>query len=437
MGFLFMLNKFIFYSLCSLIIWLPIPLGSNRPWAWVISELIVFALFFLHCIFNIYKNNGFFPPLRTWPIFTLIGTLLLTLLIQIIFSYSTDPIQTKIVLLKTASFFMFAWLICVYTIDKKRITTIIYALIIAGLFQAIYATFLNLSPPSYTPIFGFQYSQRANGSFVYHNHLANYLAIILSIGIGFIISELDIKKNSNSKLTHYFRGFIKALLSKKLVIRLCLIIIVVALLLTRSRMGNIAFLVSLASVSLFALKFYESKPWSLKYLIISFFVLDTIIVGSLFGADKLQERLAETSFIEETRDEVIQDSIPLVKQYYLSGSGGGSYYGLFPTKQSIPYSGFYDHAHNEYVQFAIEFGVLSCFLSFFSLLYILYICFKNMTQRTSPLYQGVSFGVATAITFMILHIIVDFPLQATANAMTFIVIICLGLLSSKKRLAKN
>lgn len=60
-----------------------------------------------------------------------------------------------------------------------------------------------------------------------------------------------------------------------------------------------------------------------------------------------------------------------------------------------------------------------------------------MTQRASPLYQGVSFGVATAITFMILHIIVDFPLQATANAMTFIVIICLGLLSSKKRLAKN
>lgn len=436
MGFLFMFNKFIFYSLCSLIIWLPIPLGSNRPWAWAVSEVVVFLLFFLHCLFNINKKNGFSPPLRTWPIFILIGVLLLTLLSQLIFSYSTDPIQTQITLLKTVSFFMFAWLICTYTFDKKRIATIIYSLIIAGLVQAIYATFLNLSSPSDTPIFSFEYAQRANGSFVYHNHLANYLAIILSLGIGFIISELNIKKNSNSKVSHYLRDLIKALLSKKLVIRLCLIIIVVALLLTRSRMGNIAFLVSLSLVSVFALKFYRSKPWSLKYLIISFFVLDTLIIGSLFGADKLQERLAETSFIEETRDEVIKDSIPLFEEYFISGSGGGSYYGLFPTSQSMPYSGFYDHAHNEYIQFAIEFGFLSCFFSLLSLLYILYICFNNMTQRTSSLYQGVSFGVATAITFMMLHIIVDFPLQATANAMTFIVVLCLGLLSSKKRLAK-
>lgn len=431
MGF-FILKNFIFYSLCSLIIWLPIPLGSNRPWAWSIAEVTVFFLFFLHCITYSKQKNSFFPPIRTWPIFVLIGTLLLASLSQIIFSYSVDPVQTKISLLKTASYFMFSWLICVYCTDKKSVITIVYVLIIAGLLQAVYATYLNLSPHSTTPVFGFDYAQRANGSFIYHNHLANYLAMILSLGIGFIISELNIKKSRSNKTAHYLRDLIKALLSQKFVLRLCLILIVIALLLTRSRMGNVAFLVSLAFTSIFALKYYTSKPWSLKYLIISFFVLDIIIVGALFDANKLQERLAQTSFVEETRDEVIRDSIPLLNKYFFLGSGAGSYYGIFPTKQSLPYSGFYDHAHNEYIEFAIEFGVLSCFIVFISILYILVICFKNMIQANSALYQGISFGTATAIIFMMLHIVVDFPLQATANSMTFIVIMCLGLLSSKK-----
>lgn len=426
-----MINKFIFYSICCLIVWLPIPLGSNRPWAWAISEIVVFALFILHLFSHSKTKTAFFPPTNTWPIFCLIGTLVSTLILQLAFYLSVDPIQTQILLLKTISFFLFGWLVCVYTNSKARISKVVYTLIIAGLFQATYATILNLSPNSSTPFFGFQYAERANGSFIYHNHLANYLAMILAIGIGFIISELKVSPNSHTKARYYVRDIIQSMLSKKLIIRLCLIVVVTALLLTRSRMGNVAFFVSLAIVGLYALRFYSNKPWSLKYLIASFFAIDIIIVGTIFDAEKLQTRLIETSFLEESRDEVVRDSLTLIENSSLIGNGGGSFYGLFPTSQSLPYSGFYDHAHNEYVQFAIEFGLISSFLVFILSLYILFIALKNMTKKTTQLYKGVSFGVATSMLFMMIHIFVDFPLQATANAMTYIAIMCLGLLCNR------
>ena len=37
-------NRSLFVSYLALLLWAPIPLGSNRPWAWAILELWVFAL---------------------------------------------------------------------------------------------------------------------------------------------------------------------------------------------------------------------------------------------------------------------------------------------------------------------------------------------------------------------------------------------------------
>ncbi len=37
----------IFISLLILIFWLPLPLGSNRPWAWAIMEIWIIGLFIL------------------------------------------------------------------------------------------------------------------------------------------------------------------------------------------------------------------------------------------------------------------------------------------------------------------------------------------------------------------------------------------------------
>ena len=34
----------LFYAFCILLVWLPLPLGSNRAWAWSVLEIWIFVL---------------------------------------------------------------------------------------------------------------------------------------------------------------------------------------------------------------------------------------------------------------------------------------------------------------------------------------------------------------------------------------------------------
>ena len=44
------LNRLIFILLCCILIWAPIPLGSNRPWSWALLELLIGTAFLLHLL---------------------------------------------------------------------------------------------------------------------------------------------------------------------------------------------------------------------------------------------------------------------------------------------------------------------------------------------------------------------------------------------------
>ncbi|HBW96894.1 MAG TPA: O-antigen polymerase, partial [Pseudoalteromonas sp.] len=168
--------------------------------------------------------------------------------------------------------------IFIYCNNSERIKKLIYTIIAAGVFQALYATYLNLSPEVLSPIFGYRHTPRAIGTFTYSNFLANYLALCLCLGIGVLVSEL--KRGSHaSDLTfkQTLRAWTEILLSSKIILRISLIIIIIALILTRSRMGNSAFFIALMAVSLLALFVYNKKPKAFKLLIISFFIIDLII----------------------------------------------------------------------------------------------------------------------------------------------------------------
>ena len=434
----FKLNRFIFILLCAILFLLPIPLGSYRPWAILAIGLLIGVTFLIHLINSAINNKQpLYPPLYSWPLFVALGVVVLICFIQI-FSISLDPFQTKQMLIKTSFMILFCWLLFIYCNTEKRIKNLIYAIISAGVFQALYATYLNLSPDIISPLFGYKHTDRAIGTFTYSNFLANFLALCLCLGIGVLVSELK-RSNSDYKQTlkQTFRAWAEILLSSKIILRISLIIIIVALILTRSRMGNSAFFIALMVVSLLAFFIYRQKPKAFKLLIVSFFIIDLIIIGAIFDVEKVKQRISETSISSETRDEVVRDSIPLILDKPLLGSGGGTFYTAFPAYQSEPYSGYYDNAHNDYVQFAVELGIPTTAALGSLILYCLWLCIATMRKRKTALFQGVAFGCAIAIIDMLLHSLVDYSLQAGANSMLFMTILCLAILSSKLPASKR
>lgn len=435
-----MLSRFIFYSLCVVIIYAPIPLGANRIWASATIEFCVFLLFILHVILSIKERVKFFPPTYSVPLLIPLLMTVCWLVVQMLpflggvanrvtDTLSFDPSLTHIMFLKSLAFLMFAWLVFCYVNTKDRIYKFATTMLISGLLQALYGIWLTLGDVTLSPIFNVPNNRSAVGTFMYRNQLANYLSLTLAMGIGLLISQLALV-GTGLNWRHKIRALFLTILSSKMVIRLSLIIMIICLILTRSRMGNSAFFISLLLTSVFAFFFYNRKPKHLRLLIISFFILDLVLIGSIFGVEEVKQRLLKTSFQSETRDEVVRDSLPIILDYPFFGTGGGSFYSSFPSYHPEPYVGFYDHAHNDYIQFAVELGLPITMLLGFMILYSLYKSLQTMCKRQTPLYQGVSFGCTMAIIHMLLHSTVDFSLQSPAIAILFIGILALGLIVS-------
>jgi O-antigen ligase len=421
-------DKTMILIICALVIWMPIPLGSNRIWALAILEFAIVCLAIAHVAYC-FKHNSLLIRYR-WQKHLLIapGLLLVYLCLQLLNwlpSIDTvDAYQTAQQLLKTFCFILFILLLSQYCQHPQALRWLLIAIILSGCLQAFYGTLLNLLQLESSPIFGYYDGDRAKGSFVYQNHFANYLALCLSIAFGWLLSELKTAKYEYD-LRQRLVDLLSTLFSRKLILRLAIVIMVIGLILSRSRMGNAGFFTALGFVSLLSMFIYRRPPTLFKPLVVSIFILDLLIVGSIFGVDKLKQRLDDTSFSSETRDEVVLDSIPIIEANLFTGTGGGSFYTVFPQFQPQFYSGFYDHAHNEYVQFVVEYGIVMTAILGLWVLYAFWLACRTMYLRNNKLYKGIAFGCAMAIVHMLLHITVDFNLQSPANTLLFLTILTL------------
>ena len=441
------LEKFTFYSLITLIVWLPIPLGSNRDWAWAIAEMWI-ALQSLLLIAS-YRGNLPFERIKhyrylilglvifqcwvfiqtlplNWSILGLVSPKsaeIYQLVEAPIGFISLDSRMSLVSLFKGLTYTLLVLNAIFLVNSSRRLKTVVVAIVISGTLQAFYAAMMVLLNVTESPVFGYPEKGIATGSFVYKNHLANYLMMSLCLGLGLIISQLHTSE-SGSKFV-FIKRLIEGLLSHKMLLRLCLVIMVIALVMTRSRMGNTAFFAATTIGGVIALLFYKHKPKALVALVGSVIAIDTIVVGALFGLDKVKQRLVETSLDAESRDQVVIWSLDIIRDFPFTGTGMASFYTIFPmySKADI---GFYDHAHNDYVQFMVEAGIPATLLLGSIVLFSLWRTFKTIRTRNSKTMKGVALGCLMAIIGMLVHISVDFNLQPMANAATFIMILFLA-----------
>lgn len=179
-----------------------------------------------------------------------------------------------------------------------------------------------------------------------------------------------------------------------------------------------------------ALAIFKQSPRSTVLLISSLLVVDIVIIGSYVGIERVRERIEQTAFETETRDEVDVYSWEIVKDYPVVGTGAGSYYGVFPRYRDTEVGPkFYDHAHNDYLEFMSEYGVIGMTLLGLVVALALWNALVTARVRHYPLMRGTAFAVTMAATAMLIHASVEFNLQIPAYAATFIVILAMAWLA--------
>src|SRR5689334_20603236 len=78
-------DKPLFWLLLSLLLWIPIPLGSNRPWAWTVLEIFVYLLLAAWLVlFAIGRARISETALKAWPALVLLSVWMMLQLLHVV-----------------------------------------------------------------------------------------------------------------------------------------------------------------------------------------------------------------------------------------------------------------------------------------------------------------------------------------------------------------
>jgi O-antigen ligase len=331
-------------------------------------------------------------------------------------------------LLLSLGLLLLAFLTVVLVRSKRRALQLLFALVLAGLAQAIYGSLMMLSGMEWGFFAPKEFGRGlATGTFINRNHYANLLVLSLSAGIGLLLAQMDLAGAPTMRAR--LRSLLQATLGPKARLRIFLVVIVIALVLTRSRGGNTAFFAALTMVGLFALWRLRQRSRPLVVLVVSVLIIDVFVIGTWFGVEQVIDRIQRSVQVQEdgwvvqdqNRIDADRESLDIISRRPVQGWGGGTFYTVYPAWRGDDQM-FMDHAHNDYLEFAVDHGLVGlALLGWFVLLCVLRAA-RGLQDRDESRLFGVSFASLMAITAMMIHAAVDFSLQIPANAAWFVVL---------------
>ncbi|AOE83175.1 O-antigen ligase family protein [Pseudomonas sp. TCU-HL1] len=434
------LERFLLCATLFLLVWLPLPLGSNRDWSMGLFVCLMGGVGSLWAVGQLRGAPA--QGLHSKAVklgLPMLGLLLLSqawVALQWLAGLSVDSGSTFQYLVLGLSYCLLFVLVLSQFNTRKRLNLLLVTLIASGTLQAFHGAFMTLSGVEWL-LAGpkTSYLGDATGTFVNRNHLAGYLEMTLACGIGLLLALRDGRPFNLINL-------LELLMGPKARLRLALVVMVIALVMTHSRMGNTAFFASLLMVgTLFVL--LEKKHRLRNGLILaSIILIDVLVISQYFGLEKLKDRVLNTRLNDvvvngevvqqanEVRDDVFNYAIPLLQERPLLGQGAGSFEAVYPKYPGEDIRIHFDHAHNDYIQFAIEFGLLGSLPLAAFVLMALWHALRALWRRESVYRSGVGFGAAMGIIALLIHSSTDFNLQIPANAATLVVLCAIAILAN-------
>jgi len=342
---------------------------------------------------------------------------------------SIDPHASFVFWLKQCAYALVFVLTLLLVHGRRRLAWLCGAIVASGVLQAFYGSFMHLARIDIDVLgMPIHHAAQASGSFVNRNHLAGLLEMSLAVGIGLMVAQLE--DRTRRSWGEILQDTARLLLSGKAMLRLMLVIMVVALVMTRSRMGNTAFFASLLIAGAVGLALSRHAPRGTVLLIASLIAVDVALIGTWFGVEQTVQRITETTAqnVEERVDPSVY-AVKILDDYPVFGTGGGTFYTAFTRYRGHDIGAFYDHVHNDYVQFLTETGIVGGLLYGLQVLASFACAILAQARRRDPLARGVAFGVAMGVISIGIHSTVDFNLQIPANAFLFTILLALGWLS--------
>ena len=281
---------------------------------------------------------------------------------------------------------------------------------------------------------------RATGSFGNANHYATFMGMLLLCGLGWI----GARRASLSRARGRRRRRVDGQEAKARLVMggLGIVVIGLGLIFSLSRSGitfTLAGCVALALLTRGKVNSVESETieigrsmqharsyrayWPLALAVAGFAVW--IGIGPVLGRFA---QLPQQWEAEQARPQVWKDSLGAVEDFWLTGSGLGSYRYVTASYRSFSGRIFYSWAHNDYLQLLLELGIPG----FLLLLWIIVAVWRKAYRRREelavhPAVSRLHAGYCAAAIVVALHSFTDFSLHLPANFAFLSVVLGIGL----------
>jgi hypothetical protein len=456
---------------CLWLVLLPLPFGAARTWA---LALVLPPLFLLAVVVSWRSRpDAGLPAFLLRPPGLLLAGFMLAVAVQLVpwtgTPLSVVPYRTQLYLLLAFACTVTVWLTTALVRSDRDLRLLLLTLLGGGLLQAAIATLIMATRTGFSFLDSEILADSvASGTFANRNHLAGYLNIALSAGIGLMVGHLAAPVEGR-RWALRVRDWMELMLGGKARLRLVLVMLVIVLIATRSRMGNAAFFAALLVATCTYAVFERERRRGLLLFAASVVAIDLLLIGAWVGIDRVVDRIQNTPLAErvsgasapgpdglaapgadgataaaaepvkrdprreqsvEDRIEPALDAVTIVRDHPWLGTGGGTFYLVYMAYQPN-WEGFYNHAHNDYLEIAADTGLLGLGMLVGLAAYALWTAVTLLRRRRNPVLRSAGFAAVMSITAMALHALVDFNLHIPANALTFCVMVALPWAASR------
>jgi O-antigen ligase len=361
---------------------------------WVLLWLLITAICFFHVVYKLPITNYWLSEFKGVEV------------LQPAFNSTSSELMSfaKLQTLGAWAFFTVFWTIAYvasrFNLDQLR--WLLGAVLFMGIFQAVMG--IGLMQAGSLSVFGLwekiYYVSDATGTFVNHNHYANFLALCLPLGLSALLGDRPLIMRSFNK---YYRTFAAIVFT---------VLVLLAAVASHSRMGlfvtMVAGLVWVLFDHLRSRRQFKSTDQRVTWVMIGLIGL----VMLWFGLSDITKRVMSLSD-GDGRLQIWQSVFDLPQQVWIFGIGPGNFSEVYALVKPIDIGTFLYYAHSDYLEFVLEFGLIGTALIALTWFWWLIKSFKG------SVFKDVSSLRAAALCTLIamaIHSAVDFSFQIPANA---------------------
>jgi O-antigen ligase len=331
---------------------------------------------------------------------------------------SLYPLETEsalLLLLVPAGVFLGTRALC-----AERTLQLVLLLLGVGAAQALLGLLQYGASEGSPALFGMSLAgvSRAQGTYTNPDHLSGLLEMLLPIALALLFYSVGRKRRDESLGWRDRVAFLSSVRGHAAVVYGAIaLLLLVGLIFARSRAGiALSMLGILVATGMFARRIGGDNVYGPTGTVIAL----ALGVGVAIGLAPVLDRFSVDQAVADARWSIYSATLSGIGAFSPVGSGPGNYPDVFPAFQP-PELGrwFINHAHNDYLEWLFEGGLLAAVLT--ALLLGLYgrQWLKVWTRGAWSRSRFVQAGAGVGMLLLLLHSVVDFNLHIPANIAYF------------------